>query len=142
MPARRTPYTRWKLYFLCEPAEIDPEEAVRYVGISNNTRRRYREHLSGKRSTNPVRTWIRYLKKRGLRPVMKVYHFEGSLEAMRRQEASVIRQLRRQGADLLNCQHNTAPRYQRWSKTRRLPKGKPLTHPALKKKLRGPVVRR
>ena len=143
MSTRRTPYTRWKLYFLCEPVEIDPEEAVRYVGISNNTARRYREHCSGRRSTKPVRTWIRALKKRGLRPVMKVFHFEGTLEAMRRQEAAVIKQLRRQGADLLNCQHNTAPKHRRWpAKARRLRRGKRLTHPHLKKKVGGPVVAR
>ena len=136
----RPPYTGWKLYLLCEPKAVDPEEEPRYVGISKNTARRYREHLSGKRSTKAVRAWIRRLKRQGLRPAMKVYHFEGSLEAMRRQEVSVIRQLRRQNCQLLNCQHNTAPRH--WPHSRRLPQGRTLGLPGLKKKLGGTVLRR
>ena len=146
MNNHRTPYTRWKLYFLCDPKQNDPGEAVRYVGITNNTKRRYREHCSGHHGTKAMRAWLRQLQKRGLRPVMKVYHFEGTLEAMRRQEASVIRQLRRQGADLLNCQHNTTPPYSRWpkpqKKKRRLSQGRKLAHPTLKKKLSGRVVPR
>ncbi len=89
----RPRYTGYKLYLLCEPKQIDPDEEARYVGISKDTARRYREHLSGKRSTKAVRAWIRFLERRGLRPLMKGYHFEGTLEAMRRQEASVIRKL-------------------------------------------------
>ena len=139
MTAPRTPYTRWKLYFLCEPKEIDPNEPVRYVGISNNTARRYREHLDGKGSTKAVRAWIRSLKKRGYRPVMKVFWFEGTLEAMRRQEASVIRQLRRQGAQLLNTQHNRTPHYQRWPRSKKLPRRRWQTR--LKKKVGGRVVK-
>lgn len=146
MNNHRTPYTRWKLYFLCDPKQNDPGEAVRYVGISNDTARRFREHLDAARTNkggNPeLRAWIRRLQRRGLRPTMKVYHFEGSLEAMRRQEASVIRQLRRQGATLLNRQHNTTPQYSRWPCQRSLPQGRTLRHPTLKKKLSGRVVPR
>ena len=146
MSAHRTPYTAWKLYVLCDPKALDPDEPIRYVGISNHTRRRFKEHLDAARTGrggNPgLRTWLRRLKKQGSLPVMKVYHFEGSLEAMRRQEASVIRQLRRQDATLLNCQHNTTPRFQRWPRKRSLPRGRTLRHPTLKKKLSGRVVPR
>ena len=141
--SNRPPYTAYKLYVLCEPTEVDPGEAIRYVGISSDTRRRFKEHLESARTNyggNPkLRAWLRRLNRRGLHPTMKVYHFEGTLEAMRRQEKAVIYQLRRQGAGLLNTQHNTRPR--QWP-LRPLPKGRPLTHAHLKRTVSGRVVAR
>ena len=132
MPA----YTGWKLYMLLDPETGD----VRYVGISNNTARRYREHAKGKGSTKPLRKWVLALKKRGLKPRMEVFHFEGTKEGMLRQEAAVIRQLLRQGCDLLNQQHNTPKTWKRWPKSRKI-KGRGFDK-RFKRKLTGQTLRR
>lgn len=86
-----------QIYALCDPDTGD----VRYIGKSNNPKRRYSQHLSFNRGY-PVSEWIQNLKKKSKKPVMKILASAIGGEAWKDLEPLLIKQYIEDGAMLLN----------------------------------------
>lgn len=78
---------KFYLYALCEP---EGTNEVRYIGVTQTPRKRFRDHLE-KPATERVRKWINALADREMIPTMRVMNaFENETEAFLA-EAETIR---------------------------------------------------
>jgi hypothetical protein len=94
------PNTRQVLYGLVDPITHD----LRYVGISDNPRRRLTMHMQGHHPQPPVWAWLSTLKKRGLLPdIIEFGRYKSAIAQVRERE---LIGLLAPGGLLLNVQHN------------------------------------
>lgn len=69
---------------------IDPELKIpKYIGISSNPDRRFKDHLKDK-STTPKTIWISSLKEKGKNPILKVVKNTTSVEEIKKWEIKAI----------------------------------------------------
>ena len=100
-------------------ALIDPRDnAIKYIGITNNLAVRFRQHLQGEYSNPEKNDWIRELKVINLQPAINSLETVDSEEQARQQEKYWIQFYLDAGQPLLNMQHMaTSPQGSRISHT-------------------------
>lgn len=90
------------VYALTDPRD----EKVRYVGISNNVIRRYREHTRNIDGTTPKGQWIYELYCAGYEPGLSILAIAENEKEARQKEVHLITHYSKH--DLFNFIHNTA----------------------------------
>lgn len=86
------------IYILQEP----DDNSVRYVGKSNNPKRRLQAHLSNKDKNNSyVNNWIKSLKAKGIKPIMSI--IDETEDDWQSLEMYWIEQFKVWGFNLTNC---------------------------------------
>lgn len=88
-------------YFIYQLTDPRDNEA-RYIGLSVDPERRYREHLSGLYSTEPMLQWLNELETMQISPIMVVLEEVETLENARERELTWIKIRLDQGGKLLN----------------------------------------
>jgi hypothetical protein len=89
----------YKIYVLLEPDST----TIRYVGITNRTLKlRFNNHIYDSRKSYHKANWIYSLKKRKLKPVIKLIEENLNYEDACRKEQEYIDAFRAQGFDLVN----------------------------------------
>lgn len=86
---------------------VDPRtEKIRYIGISTNVFKRYREHTQIIDLTTPKGQWINDLYSLGMRPMLLMMGIAPDESIARQKEKNFIEQYSKN--DLFNFIHNTA----------------------------------
>jgi predicted GIY-YIG superfamily endonuclease len=87
------------LYFLCDPRD----GGIRYVGITNDPKRRYKFHCKSFQRRRLYRyQWIRSLRRAGVAPRMVVQYQFSTRDRARIAEIRMIAALRSRGVRLVN----------------------------------------
>lgn len=94
--------SEYVVYALTDPRD----EKVRYVGISNNVIRRYREHTRVIDGTTPKGQWLQELYFQGLEPGLTILAIAENEKEARQKEVHLITHYSK--SDLFNFIHNTA----------------------------------
>jgi predicted GIY-YIG superfamily endonuclease len=82
---------------------IDPrDDAVRYVGMTNDVYTRFSQHLRGDGNNISKNMWIAELRELNLMVIMRTIETVETQEEVREREAYWIRHYSSQGSDLLN----------------------------------------
>ena len=94
----------WGIYGLVDPRT----EKIRYIGISQNVFKRYREHTQIIDLTTPKGQWVNDLYVHGMRPMLLLMGIAQEESIARAKEKAFIEQYGKN--DLFNFIHNTANR--------------------------------
>src|SRR5258706_11231564 len=86
---------------------VDPRtDGIRYVGITNEPKSRFTQHLSGTSQYNGYKIeWIQELKEQGLRPEMRIIETVDSKEEAKELERYWIEYYLNQDIQLTNAEH-------------------------------------
>lgn len=92
---RRVPV--W-IYALTDPRT----HTIKYIGRTEDLKRRFQVHLAGGRSCRAVQRWVRELRYADLQPLLEELYVVSAGEDADDAEYQIIRAFRRRGAPLLN----------------------------------------
>ncbi len=90
------------VYELVDPLTNEP----RYIGITNNTKARYSQHLALRDGNIEKNSWVRRLAKQGVKPIMRILETAPTKEQAAAKERHWINSYLKAGISLTNIRNS------------------------------------